>query len=350
MYNQQKITSKIEEITKETVDDKKVFGLTLAVESSDNSFCYNGSGGIFKNDTQYFIASATKLFLTAITLNLKEQECIDLDYPISNYLPENVMNGLHIFKGIDYSEKITVKHLMSNTSGLPDYFQQKQKNGKSIIDEIKEGKDLSWTFEDAINFSKQMQPEFAPGTKGKAHYSDTNAQLLGKILEIICEQNLADIIQDYVCAPLKITNTYLYQDINDTKPTPLYFEAKSINMPKAMKSFGADGGIVSTASDMMAFLKAFFKGDLFPKKYFDEIYEWNTIFYPLEYGVGISRFVVPKIFYPFSKPPEFIGHSGLSGAFNFYNPQKDLFLTGTVNQLHHPDTSFRMMIKIVNCF
>lgn len=350
MSDNQKLISGIEKIIAETVDNQKVFGLSLAVEKGDGSFSYRGAGGNFTNDTQYFIASATKLVLTSIVLNLREQQCIDFNDPISEYLPEDVMKGLHVYKGTDYSDKITVKHIMSNTSGLADYFQQKQENGKSIIDEIKTGKDFAWSFEDAVRYTKQMPPEFAPGTKGKAHYSDTNAQLLGRILEIICEQNLADIIQDYVCAPLGISNTYLYNDVTDTKPAAMYFDTKSFKMPNAMKSFGADGGMVSTASDMMVFLKAFFNGELFPKAYLKDIYEWNTIFYPLEYGIGISKFVVPKILYPFSTPPEFIGHSGLSGAFNFYNPKKDLYLTGTVNQLHHPDTSFRMMVKIVNSF
>jgi D-alanyl-D-alanine carboxypeptidase len=52
---------------------------------------------------------------------------------------------------------------------------------------------------------------------------------------------------------------------------------------------------------------------------------------------------------PFQASPELIGHSGLSGAFSFYCPQKDTFLTGTVNQIADPSLSFRLMLKLLNC-
>ncbi len=38
--------------------------------------------------------------------------------------------------------------------------------------------------------------------------------------------------------------------------------------------------------------------------------------------------------------------SGLSGAFAFYCPAKDLYLAGTVNQLSHPSASFRLMLRV----
>jgi len=350
MEKSNKINSKINSIIENTVDNDKVFGLTLSVENIDRSFIYNVSAGNLSENSPYFIASATKLFLTAIILNLREQGCINLNDTLNNYLSEEITEGLPIYKGVDYSNQITIEQLMANTSGLADYFQQEQKNGKNIIDEIKEGKDFGWTFEDVISLTKKMTPLFAPGSKGKAHYSDTNAQLLGKVIEVICEQPLHEVIRDYICAPLGMTNTYLYQNIKDKKPADIYFKKQAFSIPKAMTSFGADGGVVSTAADMMIFTRSFFNGSIFPEKDIAEICKWNSIFYPLEYGIGISKFTVPKIFYPFSSPPEFIGHSGLSGAFNFYNPQKKIYLTGTVNQIHYPDTSFRMMIKIINSF
>jgi hypothetical protein len=60
------------------------------------------------------------------------------------------------------------------------------------------------------------------------------------------------------------------------------------------------------------------------------------------------RFRLPRIFSPFQAQPELIGHSGLSGAFAFYAPAKRTFITGTVNQLAYPDTSFRLMLKLTS--
>jgi D-alanyl-D-alanine carboxypeptidase len=45
--------------------------------------------------------------------------------------------------------------------------------------------------------------------------------------------------------------------------------------------------------------------------------------------------------------PEFIGHSGLSGALAFFCPEENLLIAGTVTQVAHPDVSFRTMIKLV---
>ncbi len=53
---------------------------------------------------------------------------------------------------------------------------------------------------------------------------------------------------------------------------------------------------------------------------------------------------------PFARIPDLVGHSGLSGAFLFHCPEKNLFLSGTVNPIHKPQTSFRLMIKALSRF
>jgi D-alanyl-D-alanine carboxypeptidase len=115
-----------------------------------------------------------------------------------------------------------------------------------------------------------------------------------------------------------------------------------------MTAFGADGGIVSTSEETMVFLKAFFNGLFFPKSFLPELYKWNILMFPLEYGVGIMKFQLPALLTMFRKMPALIGHSGLSGAYAFYIPEKDVFLAGTVNQINNPGTSYKMMLKIVS--
>jgi hypothetical protein len=44
--------------------------------------------------------------------------------------------------------------------------------------------------------------------------------------------------------------------------------------------------------------------------------------------------------------PYFIGHSGLSGALAYYSPKENIYVVGTVNQVAHPDISFKAMIKL----
>jgi D-alanyl-D-alanine carboxypeptidase len=149
-----------------------------------------------------------------------------------------------------------------------------------------------------------------------------------------------------IIRPLGMTKTYLYQDANDTTPQPLYFRSNVAHVPKAMASFGPDGGMVSTAGDMLVFIEAFFRGQFFPCSYLLEMQHWNRIFFPMQSGVGIHLFKLPRVFNPFGSIPYFVGHSGLSGALAFYSPEKNLYVAGTVNQVANPDLSFRTMIKL----
>ncbi len=113
-----------------------------------------------------------------------------------------------------------------------------------------------------------------------------------------------------------------------------------------MTSFGADGGIVSTSAEMLVFIEAFFTGKIFPASYINELQDWNKIFSPLRSGTGIHLFKLPWFLDPFGTIPEFIGHSGLSGALAFYIPKENIFIAGTVNQVARPDLAFKTMIKL----
>ncbi len=331
-------------ILDQAVDGKRVFGVSFAVQK--DSLQWSGSAGDLSKDQAYFIASTTKLFTTAIILQLRADGHLTLDDKITKFLDKSVMAGLHIYKGIDYSEEITIQHLLSHTSGLPDYFQGKGASGKSLEDEITSGMDQFWTFEQAILRTNLMKPLFAPGTKNKANYSDANFQLLGKIIETITNKSYSENCQVSIIQPLGLTSTYLYQDAEDQTPKTLYYKGNKLTIPQAMISFSSDGGMVSTSADMLIFIQAFFSGKLFPSTYLDELQQWNKIFFPMRAGIGIHLFKLPWMFNPTGAVPYFIGHSGLSGALAFYSPSENMYVVGTVNQVAHPDISFKVMIKL----
>ncbi len=338
--------AKLQNILNQSINNTSIFGVVAAVNNGKDYWV--GTAGSFIPKTPYFIASTTKLYITAIIFQLKAEGRLQLSDPISNYLPETILNGLHIYKGVDYSREITIEHLLAHTSGLPDYFQGKQLNGKSILSELNQGIDQAWTFEEAIAISKTMKPHFKPGTKKKAAYSDTNFQLLGKIIMNLSNDKLSTILKERIFIPLGLSKTYLYSDPTDQGVTLMYCGNSPLNIPKAMSSFGADGGIVSTAEESAIFLKAFINGTLFPQSDFEYMQkDWNAIFFPLQYGTGIMKFKLPWYFSPFKTMPTLIGHSGLSGAFCFYCPEKNIFLTGTVNQIKKPENSYKLMLKLI---
>lgn len=339
-------TEKLQQILENAVDNKKVFGTSFCVKYKGETWC--GASGNFERDSQYFIASTTKLFVTAIILKLQHERMLNIEDSISKYLDENTLKSLHVLKGNGYSNTITIRNLLAHTSGLPDYFQQKDASGKSFEQRLTNGEDFQWTFDEVIEYSKSIKPLFPPNAKGKAHYSDTNFQLLGQIIENITQRSISDNYSDLIINPLGLSKTYLYTDITDKKPKTFYFKNKELHIPKAMVSFGPDGGIVSTSAEMLMFIEAFFTGKLFPETYLNTLKVWNRVFFPLESGIGIHRIKLPWFFNPTGKMPELIGHSGLSGALAYHSPERNLFVTGTVNQVANPDTSFKLTFKLLN--
>ena len=340
-----------EKIIEETCHKKYISGVVVCMASSDTRFEWSGAAGNLRVDDQYFIASTTKLYVTAIIFNFRQQGLIRLDDPLALYFSPWEIKGIHHYKGHDFSTEITIRQLLSHTSGLGDYFQGKAKHvAGSLEKSVVAGEDQSWNFEDVIRMTREIAPEFKPGQSGKAFYSDTNFQLLGKVIENVSGKSLSSVMKELIFQPLGLRCTYLYQDESDKRPVSLNYKDEHLWIPKAMSSFGADGGIVSTTNESMRYLQAFFKGELFPVEYLDEMSDWNRIFFPLEYGLGVSRFKLPRIFSPFKPFPELIGHSGLSGAFAFFCPERSLYMTGTVNQVARPGTSFKLMLELIEAY
>lgn len=319
-------------------------GAALAVFRVADGYAYSASAGNLAQAHPFFIASTTKIYLTAILLQMSEQGKLSLDDPLTKHLPET--EGLHRYNGRDYSNTLTLRHLMAHTSGLPDYFQQKFA-GTSLMGRLLKGEDQSWTYGDALEWTKAMPAKFPPETGRKAYYSDSNYQILGRVIELIEGADISEVFHRRIFAPLGLEHTYLYANAEDRTPQDVNYKNAPLTIRKAMASFRADGGIVSTAPEMMVFLRAFFEGELFDPTVLTGLYNWRKVMFPLQYGSGVMLFSTPRVFSPFKKQPDLMGHSGLSGAFSFFAPSKGIYLAGTVNQIAHPGASFQLMLKVL---
>lgn len=328
-------------------DKKSIYGTTVCVYSADNGFIWNGSSGNMKKDTRYSIASITKMFTATLILQLYEKSELNLDDPIADYLSPDIMKGLHVLGGTDYSNTITIRQLLTHTSGLPDYFTEPTKNRKSI-EEIRKTQDISYDLDEILNRAKSLPPHFAPGAENQAYYSDTNYQLLGVIIENITGKKLSEVYSEQIFTPLHMNDTYLKTDDSIWDIAPIYYDGKAIEVPKIVVSEKSTGGIVSTAKDNMSFLTAFFSGKLFPQENLKDMQNWNDIFFPMQYGAGIMKCAVPI---PLVRLPnyELIGHSGSTGTFCYYCPNRNIYITGTTNQL---DTAKATMVvyRLLICF
>ncbi len=337
-------TAKLDQLLDKMLENKSIFSATMKIENSDGSFSWSGACGNMQSQDRYFIASVTKLYITAVVKKLIEEEKLALTDKISEILPEKYWKDLHLLNGKDYSDQISILHLISNTSGLPDYFFHKQKNGRTAADDLLDGNDSEWSIDKTIDLVKNMKPNFKPGAKSfwpgtqhKAAYSDTNYQLLGKILEQITGNPISKIFRDYIFSELNFQNTYVYTDQDDHSPVPFYYGTKKLWLPKYISSVGPEGGIVSTADEVMIFIKEFFRGRFFPTEKIEELKKWNVIFPPpglFLFGIGLEKLWIPRIASPFKYPGEILGFWGQTGSFAFYNPKTDLYFCGTTNQIN----------------
>lgn len=330
-------TDKIEKIFKAATSSSKIQEGLLLIQhgAGDFSFCkeYNRTA-----DTPMLMASITKLFTTACILAMVQEGKLSLLDKIASYLSDEIINGLHIFKGKEYSHELTIASLLFQTSGLPDYYIK-----GDIFSKVKQA-DFPFTFEQELSWTKAMKPIFPPNTGKKAYYSDVNFDLLGKIIENKLDCSLQQAFETYIFEPLALTKTYLASTSDHFVPHT-YYQGRPLERPLFIRSCFASGGAVTTARELMTFLKAFYNGMLFDKKSFSQPEKSNPLqmsYYPICYAGGYMAIAASM---PFQKKVELVGHSGSTGSFAFYLPQKDLYIVGDLAQIDSPALAVRLAMK-----
>lgn len=363
------IRSKLQALVDSAVRPRK--GIVNAVMGAayGEHFTWEGAAGQadagrpMRADTPFLIASITKMFTAAAAWILHSRGTLRLDDPVDRYLDSALIAGLHHGQGGDHTGALTVRHLITQTSGLPDYFLDKPAAGERVFDRLLTGGDRAWELEDVIQITREAFPaKFAPApfsgpaapAKRKAHYSDTNYKLLGRIIEVVEGKPLAAVFQELFFDPFDLRQTYLFGSPPAGQvepPARVYYKERPMQIDRLMASHGPEGGIVSTVSDLLRFGRAYFSGELFAKHGSPPPeHAWNAIFFPFAYGVGLMRFQLPRLMMPFGYSPTLTGHSGSSGSFLYYDPALDLVLAGTINQMAQRNLPVQLMLKAAQIF
>ncbi|MBE0432693.1 beta-lactamase family protein [candidate division WOR-3 bacterium] len=335
----------LDKIVAGAVARKHIYGAVFHVLSGDSVIDLTSAAGNLREDSQYYIASINKLFISAIILKLDTEGKLDMRDKISKYIPGETVRGLNVYKGKDHSGEIAIVHLMSHTSGIPCYLTDRQADGKREIAMLEAGIDRPWPIDRVIQEVKRMKSHFPPGRAGRAKYSDTNFQILSLIIENITGEPM-NIVLKNLFQELSLARTYVYEDTDGSDLVPIYYKSEIVKIPLFLASTKND--IVSTAEDQMTFLRAFFNGYFSPKNRLKELEKWNNIFFPFKYGIGIQKFYIPRVFSPLHPVPDMIGHAGSTGSVAYHVPDLDIYITGTTNQQARPNVAFQTMIKIAN--
>lgn len=290
---------------------------------------------IVNPDQAFHFASIGKTVTSVMVSILYEKGLIDFDDTISKFLNDSILTGLHIYKGIDYSKELKIKHLLNHTSGLPDYYMDKNKTGTRLSDLMISDPEHSWTPVETINWAKQqLKPKFKPG-KG-FHYSDTNYELLGLIIENVTDKKLSQCLHEFIFEPLAMDNTYLIfysepKEKNNYPMADLYHKGANLSNAKSISMSCASGGIVSTTEDMLKFHKAIVGNKIIRKETFEKMCDFVRMGPGIYYGYGIMNFRF--MFMP--EKYDIWGNSGSIGAFMYYNPEMDIYMIGSFHKINY---------------
>jgi D-alanyl-D-alanine carboxypeptidase len=372
--NPESTVSRLDALLRRTVAHKPIRHAVMAVESGDGSFRWSGAAGKASPDgppmqpeTPWCIASIDKLLHATLVLRLCERDRLSLDAALPTLLPPSLSHGLHRLGARDYTAQITVRHLLSHTSGLPDWLEDPPAGDRSVAERVFAEGDQAFALEEITSYVRhKLKPHFPPqdpaALPARVRYSDTNFLLLIAIIEAVTHQPLHEVMDELLFRPLGMRHTYLPGFCRPHDPTPdaasLHVEGRPLCIPQLTASFR---GVYSTTADMLTFLRALLCGRVFERagSWVTMQQRWNRFGvpfdraalrapgWPIEYGLGLMRFRLPRLFTPLRATPAVLGHTGSTGCWLFYCPERDLLLCGNVGEATAGALPFRLVPKLL---
>ncbi|MED2942939.1 serine hydrolase [Bacillus swezeyi] len=192
--------------------------------------------------SRHQIASLTKQFTAIAIMQLHEKGLLNTADPIQNYL-NNYPNG----------DRITIKHLLSHTSGIPDFLEEE------LLDIELELAPLDQFISRFID----RPLEFNPGQR--FNYSNSGYILLAKIIETVMNDSYANTIQKLIFEPLGMKNSGFFTSASDISPTVGYLSLNR-EMIKAPNVYGyGESGLYSTVEDLYLWDRALYTEKLVTK-------------------------------------------------------------------------------------
>jgi CubicO group peptidase (beta-lactamase class C family) len=212
---------------------------------------------------KFRIASLTKSFTALAVLQLQEQGLLNINDSIGKFIPD-YPNG----------DKITVHHLLSHTSGIPNF----------TVATDEKARVMPFNLEMTIKKFKDLPLEFSPGEKFE--YSNAGYYLLGYIIEKVTGRDYATVIKHNIFEPLGMTDSGYDHNHLVIKNRAYGYRMEKGELINAkyihMDNVHASGGLYSTIGDMYLWDRALYTEKLVKQK------SLNQMFTPVgkNYGYG----------------------------------------------------------------
>ncbi len=281
--------SKLDQMLDQAVSSDQIPGL-VAMVVKDGKIVYHeakgmadvASGQAMAKDQIFRIASQTKAITSTAVMMLWEEGKFRLDDPISKYIPE--FADPQVLAGFKYSDttfttkasskEITIRHLLTHTSGIgygviDGDERMKMIYGKAGIVDLYTTSDVK--IADNIKKLAKLPLHHEPGVKFT--YSE-GLDVLGYLIEIVSGMPFDQFLQTRLFAPMGMTNTGFY--LNETQGKKLVTIHRKVNnqweafpvtfydpdYPKtgAKTFFSGGAGLSSTAEDYAKFLQMYLNG------------------------------------------------------------------------------------------
>jgi CubicO group peptidase (beta-lactamase class C family) len=331
------------------VDKHEIAGAVTLVADKDKvlsvdtvGYCDLAAKTPMRADNLFWIASMTKPVTATAILMLQEEGKLSVDDPVAKYVP-----ALANLKTADGKPgKLTLKHLLTHTSGMGEATGQESRSSRTLADLIPHFAD------------KPLQ--FEPGTKWQ--YCQSGINTLGRIIEVASGESLPEFFQKRLFDPLKMKDTSFYPTHEQVarlaksyKAADGKLEDAGIGMlgrrdPSAHDHFpAANGGLFSTAADYARFCRMLLnRGTLDGKQYLtpDSVKLMGTIqtgdlktgFTPGNgWGLGCCVVREPQGITAMLSPGTF-GHGGAFGTQAWIDPEKQRIYVLMVQRTNFPNS------------
>lgn len=292
----------------------------------------------------FLIASISKVFTASAIFRYVDKGILSLDDPVNKWLPKEITNK------VENANESQIKHLLSHTSGIVDYYTDKLE-----LDRINKMNN-HFTKEKVLSYVYGKKARFPVGET--YDYCNTNFLLLSMILEKASAKDFEKVYEQEVFLPLNLSSAYY----SESNPIPencvkgyadLYGNGQLVesqNLYQDELGIGGDGGIAINAYDLAIFLEQLMKGRLISTSslnemtnWFDlpEVWHWDT-YGQTENGYGLEKFNTE---YGYA-----VGHTGgVDGfiSYAFYFPETDMTYVLLVNNTSAFNTSKDQIFKEV---
>lgn len=241
----------VDATVRQRLAEPEAVGFSIGVAQRDRVLLAKGYGladlefeAAADADTMFRIGSVTKQFTAALVLRAAERQRLSLDDPLDRFVPTFPLQG----------RKVTIRHLLNHSSGIPSYTSLGPAWQKTIPLELSHDELLALVAGRAFDFE--------PGT-GFA-YNNTGYYLLGMVLERVHDASFAGIVQQELCLPLGLTRTRYDSNkdlIRNRAQGYVLVAGKPANDdPLGMSQPGAAGALLSTGGDLVRWSMALARG------------------------------------------------------------------------------------------